>query len=114
MNPHPELTGMGVPGVFDFVKSEDDRKVVELIISQTIFHRSYIAPPETPPAQLEVLRAAFDKTMADPQFLADAEKMRIDIAPLPGAKVQAVVEKLYAAPAAIVERARKAIRPNSQ
>ncbi len=82
---------MGVPTVFKFVKSEEDRKVVELVISQTVFHRSYIAPPETPPAQLEVLRAAFDKTMADPQFLADAEKMRIDIEPLSGAKVQEVV-----------------------
>ena len=66
LDPHPELTKMGVPTVFEFVKNEDDRKVVELIISQTVFHRSYIAPPETPPAQLEVLRAAFDKTVADP------------------------------------------------
>ena len=103
---------MGVPTVFEFVKNEDDRKVVELIISQTVFHRSYIAPPETPPAQLEVLRAAFDKAVADPQFLADAEKLGIDIEPLSGAKVQDVVGKLYATTPAIVERARKAIRPD--
>jgi hypothetical protein len=112
MEPHPELTKMGVPTVFQFVDNAEDRKVVELVISQTVFHRSYIAPPETPPAQLEVLRAAFDKTMTDPQFLADAEKMRIDIEPLPGAKVQEVVQGLYATPKAIVERARKAIRPD--
>jgi hypothetical protein len=65
LEPHPLLTKMGVPTVFEFVKDEDDRKVVELIISQTVFHRSYIAPPDTPPAQLEVLRASFDKTVAD-------------------------------------------------
>ena len=65
LEPHPLLTKMGVPTVFDFVKNEDDRKVVELIISQTVFHRSYIAPPDTPPAQLEILRTAFDKTVAD-------------------------------------------------
>jgi tripartite-type tricarboxylate transporter receptor subunit TctC len=112
LDPHPLLTKMGVPSVFDFVKNEDDRKVVELIISQTVFHRSYIAPPDTPPAQLAVLRAAFDKTVADPQFLADAEKVSIDIEPLSGAKVQEVVGKLYATPPAIVERARKAIRPD--
>ena len=76
LEPHPELTKMGVPTVFKFVKNEEDRKVVELVISQTVFHRSYIAPPETPPAQLAVLRAAFDTTMADKQFLDDAEKMR--------------------------------------
>jgi tripartite-type tricarboxylate transporter receptor subunit TctC len=98
--------------VFKYVADEEARKVVELVISQTVFHRSYIAPPETPPEQLAILRAAFDKTVVDPQFLADAEKMRIDIEPLSGAKVQAVVAKLYQTPQAIVERARKAIRPD--
>jgi tripartite-type tricarboxylate transporter receptor subunit TctC len=47
MEPHPELTRMGVPTVFQFVKDEESRKVVELVISQTIFHRSYIAPRVT-------------------------------------------------------------------
>ena len=112
IDPHPELTKMGVPSVFNYVKSEQDRKVVELVISQTIFHRSYIAPPGTPPAQLEVLRKAFDATMADKEFLADAERVRIDIDPLPGAKVQEVVTKLFATPKEIVERAKKAIRPD--
>ena len=112
LDPHPLLTKMGVPTVFQFVKGEEDRKVVELIIGQTVFHRSYIAPPDTPPAQLEILRTAFDKTVSDPQFLTDAEKTGIDIEPLSGAKVQDVVAKLYATPPAIVERARKAIRPD--
>jgi hypothetical protein len=107
---HPELTKMGVPTVWKYVKNEQDRKVVELVVSQTIFHRSYIAPPETPPAQLEILRTAFDKTMTDKQFLADAEKSRVDIEPLSGAKVQEVIARLYATPKDIVERARKAIR----
>jgi tripartite-type tricarboxylate transporter receptor subunit TctC len=110
IDPHPELTKMGVPTVWKYIKSDSDRKVVELIVSQTIFHRSYIAPPETPPAQLEVLRAAFDKTMVDKQFLADAEKSRVDIEPLSGAKVQDVIAKLYATPKDVIERARKAIR----
>ena len=111
LDPHPELTKMGVPTVFDYVKNAEDRKVVELVISQTVFHRSYIAPPGTPPAQLDILRTAFDATMQDKQFLEDAEKMRVDIDPLSGAKVQEVVAKLYATPKDIVERAKKAIRP---
>ncbi len=110
MEPHPELTKMGVPTVFKYVKGEEERKVVELVISQTIFHRSYIAPMGTSPQQIETLRKAFDDTMKDPQFLADADKMRIDIDPLPGAKVQEVVARLFATPKDIVERARKAIR----
>ena len=59
-----------------------------------------------------MLRASFDKTVADPAFLADAEKLGLDIAPLSGAKVQDVVAKLYATHPAIIERARKAIRPD--
>ncbi len=110
LEPHPELTKMGVPMVFKFVKSEEDRKAVELIVSQTVFQRSYIAPPETPPASLAVLRAAFDKTMADKQFLDDAEKMRIDISPMSGQQVQDLVRKIYASPKDIVERAKMAIR----
>src|SRR5262245_34818145 len=111
IDPHPELTRMGVPTVWQYVKNHDDRKVVELVISQTVFRRSYIAPPGTPQPQLDTLRAAFDATVQDKDFLEDAEKMRIDIAPLSGAKVQDVVAKLYATPRDIVERARAAIKP---
>jgi tripartite-type tricarboxylate transporter receptor subunit TctC len=112
IDPHPELTKMGVPTVFKFVKDDEARKVVELVISQTIFHRSYIASPETPDAQLQILRKGFDATMADKDFLADAEKSRIEIEPLSGAKIQEVVAKLYATPSDVIARARKAIRPD--
>ena len=111
LEPNPELTRMGVPSVFDFVKSEQDRKVVELVISQQVFQRSYIAPPELPAASLETLRSAFDATMADQQFLQDAENMRIDIEPLPGGRVQELVQKLYSTPKDIMERARAAVMP---
>jgi tripartite-type tricarboxylate transporter receptor subunit TctC len=110
LDPHPELTRMGVPTVWQYVKNDSDRKVVELVISQTVFHRSYIAPPGTPQPQLDILRAAFDATVQDKEFLEDAEKLRIDIAPLSGAKVQDLVTKLYATPKDIVERARAAIK----
>src|SRR5919198_1092666 len=111
LEPNPELTRMGVPSVFKYLKSEDDRKVVELVISQQVFQRSYIAPPGLPAEPLATLRAAFDATMSDSQFLEDADKLRIDISPLPGGKVQELVQKLYATPKDIVLRARQAISP---
>jgi tripartite-type tricarboxylate transporter receptor subunit TctC len=112
LEPHPELTKMGVPSVFKYVTSDAARQVVELVISQSVFQRSYIVPAETPAAQVAVLRAAFDKTVADPQFLADAKKARIDIEPLSGVKVQEVVAKLYKSPPDVVARAKKAIKPD--
>jgi tripartite-type tricarboxylate transporter receptor subunit TctC len=111
IEPNDELTKMGVPHVFQYVTSEQNRKVVELIVSQQVFHRSFIAPPATPAEPLALLRAAFDATMQDPAFLADAEKMRIDVAPLSGVKVQDAVTKLYASPKDIIDLARRAINP---
>jgi hypothetical protein len=49
--------------------------------------------------------------MRDPQFVADAQKTGVDISPIPGAKVQALVQQLYATPKDIVDHAKQAIRP---
>jgi hypothetical protein len=65
----------------------------------------------TPTELAGILRTAFDATMNDPQFLADAQKTGVDVSPLPGASVQALVGKLYSTPKDIVERAKLAIRP---
>jgi hypothetical protein len=111
IEPLEELTDLGVPHIMKYAPDETTRNVLEFILSQTVFHRSFIAPPGTPEAQLAILRKAFDATMADPKFLADAKKLRIDVAPLSGARVQEVVRKLFEAPPDIVERARKAINP---
>jgi hypothetical protein len=111
IEPIEELTKLGVPHIMTFVKDDTTRKVLELILSQTVFHRSFIAPPNTTPANLAVLRKAFDATMKDPQFLADAEKLRIDVAPLSGERVQEVVRNLYASPPEVVDLARAAISP---
>jgi len=111
LEPNPELARMGVPSVFKYVKNDEDRKAVELIVSQQVFLRSYILPAEIPVPLLATLRAAFDATMTDPQFMQDAERIRIDISPLSGAEVQELVRKLYATPKDVIMRARQAITP---
>ena len=111
LDANSELTQMGVPEMWKFISNEEDRKVAELVVSQQVFQRSYIAPPGTPADQIATLRAAFDATVTDPQFLADADAARIAIMPLSGAKVQEIVQKLYASPKALVERARRVIKP---
>jgi tripartite-type tricarboxylate transporter receptor subunit TctC len=110
-NADAELTKYGAPPIWTFIKNEEDRKAVELIVSQQVFHRSYIAPPGIPAAQLGILRTSFDATVQDPQFLADAAKANIDILPLGGVKIQELIERLAATPQSIVDRAKRAIRP---
>ena len=111
LEPNPELARMGVPSVFQYVKQEADRRAVELIVSQQAFLRSYIAPPQVPAQTLAILRAGFEATMSDAQFLDDAEKLRIDISPLAGAKVQELVQKIYATPREVVAHAQGLIAP---
>jgi tripartite-type tricarboxylate transporter receptor subunit TctC len=111
LEPLEELTERGVPHIWKFVPKEDDRKVAELVVSQQVFQRSYIAPPQTPAEVLGILRTAFDATMKDPAFLADAEKMKISITPLAGGKVQDLIGRLYSTPREFVERAKVVIKP---
>jgi hypothetical protein len=106
-----ELTALGAPPVWRYMKDDPARQVAELVISQQAFQRPYFVAIGTPGEIVATLRAGFDATLRDPQFLADAQKMHIDVSPLPGTKVQELVAKLYAAPPDLVERARAAIRP---
>src|SRR5262249_28031388 len=99
------------PQIWKFIPEGDERKIAELVVSQQVFQRSFIVPPGTPAEEVGILRKAFDETMQDPALLADAEKMKISITPLPGAKVQDVVAKLYTTPKALVERAKNVIKP---
>jgi tripartite-type tricarboxylate transporter receptor subunit TctC len=111
LQPLAELSDLGVPQIWNFIPYETDRKVAELVVSQQVFQRSYVLPPGTPKEAVEALRKAFDETMRDPEFLADAEKMRISIAPLSGAEVQDLIQRLYATPKALVDRAKSVIKP---
>jgi len=111
LEPLDELTERGVPHIWTFVPKDDDRRVAELVVSQQVFQRSYIAPPGTPAEPIGILRTAFDATVKDPAFLADAEKMKISITPIAGGKVQDLVARLYATPKEFVERAKVVIKP---
>src|SRR5262249_32113974 len=109
--PDDELTRHGAQPLWKYVNGDTNRQIVELIVSQQAFQRPYFVRGDTPMAYVSVLRKAFDATMADPQFQADAAKMRVDVSPLPGTAVQDLVQKFYSAPKTIVEQARRAIRP---
>jgi tripartite-type tricarboxylate transporter receptor subunit TctC len=109
--PNEELTKLGAIEFWKYVKSDDNRQIAALIVSQQDFQRPYFVAGGTPTEYVTILRKAFDATMNDPQFQADADKMRIDVSPLPGAEVQELIEKFYATPKAIVAQARQAIRP---
>jgi tripartite-type tricarboxylate transporter receptor subunit TctC len=100
----PELNAMHVPLVWEFVKNDDDKKVIELLLAQQVFGRPYVAPPGTPAATVKALRTAFTSTMKDPAYMAEAKKLGLDTDAGTGEEVQDLVNKVYATPPAIVQR----------
>jgi tripartite-type tricarboxylate transporter receptor subunit TctC len=111
LDSHAGLAAQGVPTLWKYVKDGETRKVLELILGQQVFGRPFLLPPGVPAERAAILRKAFDATMADKAFVADATKMGLEIAPASGARVQDVVAKMYAAPPAILKRARTALQP---
>jgi tripartite-type tricarboxylate transporter receptor subunit TctC len=107
----PELTEMGVPPIWNFIEGEDNRKVAKFMLTQKGFERPLFVRDGTPADRVQILRAAFDATMKDANFLADAEKAQLEVSPAPGTRVQELVQGFYNTPKDIVEKARLAVKP---
>ena len=106
---HREMNRMGIPLAIDFAKSDEDRSVIDLIYRQLVFGRPYILPPGVPADRVAALRKAFMDTFRDPEIIAEAARMQLDIDALSGDEVQAEVAKAFATPRNIIERARQAM-----
>lgn len=100
-----------VPSALDLVSDPQNKQVMELILMRQEAGRPFAAPPDTPPDRVAALRKAFDATLADPAFVAEAQKTRLEIDPLTGQKIAKMLAKAYAAPAPIVARAAALVEP---
>jgi len=105
----PELAG--VPLIMDVAKTDQQRRVLKLIMSRQEWAYAFAAPPEMPPERTEALRTAFDRTMKDPEFLAEAGKMGIDVAATTGTDVERLMKEIYDTPPDLVAEARRVITP---
>jgi hypothetical protein len=101
---HAELAE--VPSMLELAKSEADRRALLVLFARTEYGRPYFLPPEVPAARVTALRRAFDETMRDPAFVADAAKLQLDVDPMSGGQVQALVGELGRTPADVVARVR--------
>jgi tripartite-type tricarboxylate transporter receptor subunit TctC len=98
-----------VPAVIDLVKGDEQAKMARLILAGQAMARPYAAPPGIPADRRKALVAAFDATMKDPEFLADAQKMQADVNPVTAAEIEKLLAEIYATPKDIVAKAAKAI-----
>ncbi|MGH7835906.1 MAG: Bug family tripartite tricarboxylate transporter substrate binding protein [Candidatus Binatia bacterium] len=91
---HPELTA--VPVAINFAKTEEAKKLIDAGVHDTqIFTRPYVLPPGTPKDRVQILRKAFLETLKDKEFLAEAEKSKLDVDPIPGEQVEKIVGGLF-------------------
>lgn len=104
---YPYLTKLGVPLTRDFASTDLQKKLMTLFYAQTSFSRPYVVAKEVPPARVEILRKAFIDTMRDPELMADAHRMGLDVDATAGGVLQQKIGELYSAPKEMVDMIRK-------
>jgi tripartite-type tricarboxylate transporter receptor subunit TctC len=104
---NPELPG--IPNMLDLARTEAERDALRLVLARLDIGRPFFLPPNVPPERVAALRAAFDATMKDPDYLAEAETLKIDVDPLTGIKLAALVAQVSGTPAETVARVRAAL-----
>jgi tripartite-type tricarboxylate transporter receptor subunit TctC len=100
-----------VPLALDYVKNPEDRQVMETFLSQKAVARPVIAPPGIPAERIKALRAAFMATAADPEFIQDADKSRIEVSPTSAEEVERVIDYIGKVPPKVMQRLKEAIAP---
>jgi tripartite-type tricarboxylate transporter receptor subunit TctC len=108
----PELPD--IPLATEFAKSELDRRIIEYIVSVDLIGRPVVAPPGVPTDRVQILRQAFDATMKDADFVADATKIQMTIDPKSGAELQKIVQGLFTAPPEVIEGAKRAVERDAK
>ena len=102
-----------VPNIYDYVSGVEDRTTLELIFGHQLLGRPFMMAPGVPRERVEALRRAFDLTMKDPEFLAQAEGLRLEIDAVGGEAIEAHVRRIFSSPKELIDKAARTIRAAS-
>ncbi len=100
--------------LWDLMKTDDDKKVFNVIFRQTEIARPLAAPPGTPKERVAALRKAMIATLKDPQLIADAEKAGFKFDPLSGEETTKLFAEWYGTPKPLLAKARKVTQPEQK
>ena len=103
----PELAD--IPTAVELAKTADDKAVMTFLSADIPISRAYVTTPGVPAERVQALRRAFDATMKDPQFIAEAAKLNMDMSPSTGEDAQRFSDLIANTPAAVLARARAII-----
>jgi tripartite-type tricarboxylate transporter receptor subunit TctC len=98
-----------IPSVYDYARTDIDRAVLDVHFKQLLLGRPLAGPPGIPPERLKALREAFAATLRDKDFLAEADKVGLDIDPASAEEVEALLLRLAAFPPEVFRKAQEAI-----
>jgi tripartite-type tricarboxylate transporter receptor subunit TctC len=101
----------GVPSIFDYAKTEEQRQLMRFIFSSTEFGRPYVYPPDVPKDRVQFMRDAIARAVKDPELQADADKSQLDMTYRPPEKLEKLVSQLYDTPPGLIEQL-KSISPS--
>ncbi len=104
---NPDLPG--IPNALDLAKSDEDIAAMKLVMARLDIGRPFFLPPNVPVDRVTALRKAFDTTMKDRAYRAEADKLKIDVDPMNGAELAAFVAQVSRTPASTVSRVRNAL-----
>jgi tripartite-type tricarboxylate transporter receptor subunit TctC len=97
-----------VPSVVELATAPEDRDVLAFYANSGTVGRTVIAPPGLPAERIAMLRSAFDATMKDTEFRAEIDATKLELEPMAGAELQALVEASTRVSSAVLARARAA------
>jgi tripartite-type tricarboxylate transporter receptor subunit TctC len=103
---HPEMAD--VPTVVELAKTDEQRQVLRAVMNATEIGTAFFTTPGAPPDRVEALRRAFDATMKDPEFLAEAERTKLTVGPLPGEELQKLVAEVSGLSPEMIEKVKAA------
>ena len=102
LEPDPRLKGVAY--FADVTRTEEERQVFELFLTRSALGRPLVAPPGLPPERAATLRRAFDQTMADPAFVAEAARQNLTVEPMTGEELIGTIERAYSKSPDIIKR----------
>jgi tripartite-type tricarboxylate transporter receptor subunit TctC len=101
---------LDVPLALDLAKTEPDKQAIEFVVSPNLFARPFVAPPGLPADRVQALRRAFDATLGDPDYVAEARQRKMQVLLVKGEEIDAVLKRIYAMPRSVMDRVKAAIK----
>ena len=107
---HPELPD--IPTAVDLARNDEERQILSAVMNATEIGTAFFTAPGVPADRVTALRRAFDATVKDPDFLAEAQRTKLTVNPITGEELQKLVTEVSDLPPALLERVRAAYKAN--